>query len=198
MTQPGSAEGYGLSDPELEALLNNDPFNDILQQSGLEQGILSSSETSSGDIVGSSRAAERPSDTSGTQHLARHAEEEARRFQLRETERREKNRAAQAAFRQRKRVSRPRSCHVFLSFKSTLHLRLHLQERDKQQRRHLQAAALRLLHLEREVQEQRAARAAAVEVCAFERLYSAVISAACRLSSPQAPSQAKPLWCHAG
>lgn len=106
MTQAGTREGDELSDLDQDALPELDPFHELLQQIDLEQGIFSASDASSEDPLGSSPTThfDPHSEVSGSGYLARHAEQEARRFQLKEAQRRERNRAAQATFRQRKRV----------------------------------------------------------------------------------------------
>ena len=96
--------------------------------------------------------------------LAQHAQQEAARFQLTEHKRRERNKAAQASYRQRKRVSLAVESNspTEICIVITYHL---LQAKVASDKQELQRAADRVVKLEQQIAELRSDRAAlALEV----------------------------------
>ena len=95
-----------------------------------------------------------------TEQLAQHAEREAARFQLTERERRERNKAAQAAYRQRKRVSHQTHRSEALERSLAISPPITVQAKVATDKQDLQQAADRVAVLEQQLSDLRSARTA--------------------------------------
>ena len=106
---PANSTGLGGFD-KLKADASLGSFVDLLREVQLDDtqpaGASSDEALCSNSSLYSDPAGAAVQPVFGTDQLARHAQQEAARFQLTESQRRVRNKAAQASFRQRKRVSR--------------------------------------------------------------------------------------------